>query len=84
MKAKGDMRAIDELGRIVIPKTFRKILGIESGDMLEMNLNDDGEIVITKKTETCVFCSRAEDLKEFGDKHICRECIRKISENTDN
>jgi transcriptional pleiotropic regulator of transition state genes len=81
MKAKGDIRAIDELGRVVIPKTFRKLLGIESGDMLEMNLNDNDEIVITKATPSCVFCSEKDNLTEYKNKYICNECIKKLSDN---
>ena len=80
MKAKGDIRAIDDLGRVVIPKTFRKILAIESGDMLELNLNDNGEIVITKATPTCVFCGETADLRELGGKYACAECIKKLGE----
>jgi transcriptional pleiotropic regulator of transition state genes len=80
MKAKGDIRAIDELGRIVVPKTFRRILGIEAGDMLEMNLNDNGEIVITKATPSCVFCGETNDLRELEKKHICSKCVKKLSE----
>ncbi|MBQ9975178.1 MAG: AbrB/MazE/SpoVT family DNA-binding domain-containing protein [Clostridia bacterium] len=80
MKAKGDIRAIDELGRIVVPKTFRRILGIEAGDMLEMNLNDDGEIVITKATPSCVFCGGTVELRELEKKHICSKCVKKLSE----
>ncbi|MGN0974321.1 MAG: AbrB/MazE/SpoVT family DNA-binding domain-containing protein [Bacilli bacterium] len=38
---KGVVRSIDNLGRIVIPKEYRKILDITSKDKLEVNINDD-------------------------------------------
>jgi AbrB family looped-hinge helix DNA binding protein len=41
-------RNIDNLGRIVIPKEFRKELGIDSGSNLNIELVDN-KIVITKK-----------------------------------
>ena len=80
MKTKGDIRAIDDLGRVVIPMTFRKMLGIKAGDALDMNMNENGEIIITKATPSCVFCSSSENLREFENKYICAECIKKLSE----
>lgn len=41
------IRRIDDLGRVVIPKTIRIILGIEEGDELELHLVDGG-VFITK------------------------------------
>ncbi len=80
MKTKGDIRAIDELGRVVIPMTFRKMLGIKSGDALDMSLNENGEIIITKATPSCVFCASSEKLREFENKYVCTDCIKKLSE----
>lgn len=39
--AKGVVRSIDNLGRIVIPKEYRKVLNVNSKDKLEININDD-------------------------------------------
>ncbi len=79
MKHKGDMRAIDELGRVVIPMTFRKILDIKAGDMLEMNLSDNGEIIIVKSKPSCVFCGGEEDVEPFMNKGVCATCRKKLS-----
>lgn len=40
-------RRVDDLGRVVIPKEFRKNMGIKKGDMLDVYIFND-EIVITK------------------------------------
>ena len=53
MKEIGIVRRIDELGRIVIPKDLRKQLGIQEGDLLEMNFENE-KIVIEKFEETTV------------------------------
>ena len=42
MKASGIIRNVDPLGRVVIPKEMRKILGINEGDPLEIaKVNND-------------------------------------------
>ncbi len=78
MKNKGNIRLIDELGRIVIPIEMRNALEIKSGDLMRMEL--DGEkIVIQKNTPTCVFCSSENGLTKYEGKTICLKCIREIS-----
>jgi len=47
LKSTGIVRKIDELGRIVIPKEIRNVLGIHSNDDLEIFI-DDMKIVLTK------------------------------------
>ena len=47
----GMVRKVDELGRIVIPKEMRRVLGIKTGASIEVDLNDDNEIVLRKFSE---------------------------------
>ena len=44
-------RKVDELGRIVIPLDLRRLIGLKSGDTINITLGD-GKIVIEKKPET--------------------------------
>ncbi len=74
MRKKGNIRAIDELGRIVLPIEFRNTLDIKSGDLLNMEM-DGSEIIITKKNPTCVFCGTEDDIVKFKSKYICQRCI---------
>ena len=47
MKTTGIVRRIDELGRIVIPKEVRKRLKIDSGDLVDIYV-DDVNVILTK------------------------------------
>jgi len=42
----GMVRRIDDLGRVVIPKSIRQKLGIHEGDSLELFETDDGGIYL--------------------------------------
>ena len=77
MKATGFIKKIDEMGRIVIPKSVRKALDVEVGDGLQFFL-EDGAVVLKKLSVGCVFCGSETDLKELNEKHICCECIKKL------
>ncbi len=77
MKATGVSRCIDELGRIVIPKSMRNKLGINSGDPLEFRL-EDGSIVITPDKGRCAFCLSDERLTSFRGKSVCEGCINEL------
>lgn len=48
MKANGIVRKVDGLGRIVIPREFRKLHKISLGDPMEISCMDNGEIVLKK------------------------------------
>ena len=47
MKSTGVVRRVDELGRIVIPKEVRKRLKIDSGDLVDIYV-DDVNVILTK------------------------------------
>ena len=46
MKATGIIRRIDDLGRIVIPKEFRRSMGVREGDPFELYIDDNGGLVL--------------------------------------
>lgn len=48
MKTMGIVRRLDELGRIVIPREYRKTHRINIGDPLEITAMENGDIVISK------------------------------------
>lgn len=77
MKSTGIVRKVDELGRIVIPMELRKSMDIKEKDPLEI-LTDNGNIVLRKYSNSCVFCGEGEDIIPLGDKHICPGCFEKI------
>ncbi len=78
MKSTGIIRKIDELGRVVIPIELRNKFNLSEKDPIEIYV--DGTNIILKKYESnCIFCGRSENLKEYKDKQICTNCLKKIS-----
>ncbi|MFU8692737.1 AbrB/MazE/SpoVT family DNA-binding domain-containing protein (plasmid) [Rossellomorea sp. FS2] len=41
MRSTGIVRKVDELGRIVVPKEIRRVLGIQEKDPMEIFVEDD-------------------------------------------
>jgi transcriptional pleiotropic regulator of transition state genes len=76
----GMTRPIDQLGRVVIPKETRRMLGLETGDMVEFFVDDNREsIIINKYTPGCCFCDNMSGLKQIGEKYVCESCIAKLT-----
>lgn len=48
MRTTGIVRRLDELGRIVIPREYRRLYSINIGDPLEIVALENGDIVISK------------------------------------
>lgn len=55
MKSTGIVRRIDDLGRIVIPKEIRRVLGIEIKDSIEIFVS--GDQIIFQKYHDLMACS---------------------------
>ncbi|WP_017210149.1 AbrB/MazE/SpoVT family DNA-binding domain-containing protein [Clostridium beijerinckii] len=79
MKATGIVRNLDNLGRVVIPKEMRKVLGINEGDPVEIaKVNND--IVISKFSRGCIFCGSDKDVVEFNGAVVCDGCRKALGQ----
>lgn len=72
------IRQVDETGRIVLPKPFREMLGLEIKDEVILTLNNDA-IVVRKFSNTCAFCGEEHTI-DFGGTLICNSCAKRIGE----
>lgn len=79
MKSTGIVRAVDELGRIVLPKELRMSMDINSkGDAVEIFVDDD-KIILKKYHPACIFCGNADDTVYLKGKLVCRKCVGELS-----
>ena len=78
MKATGVVRAIDSLGRIVLPIEIRKNLDINDRDSLEIFVEDD-KIILKKYQPACLFCGGAESIIHYKGKLICKSCLEELA-----
>ncbi len=74
MSSAGITRAIDALGRVVVPVEFRRALGIGDHDLVEISLDAD-RIVLSRVERACVFCRSTTDLREFRNRPVCEPCV---------
>ncbi|MCT4632679.1 MAG: AbrB/MazE/SpoVT family DNA-binding domain-containing protein [Firmicutes bacterium] len=72
-----NLRKVDSLGRVVIPKNIREEFGICYKDEMAIHTNEDS-IIINKKFNTCSICGDKHELTEFKGKDICLDCIAYI------
>ncbi|EKQ56210.1 MULTISPECIES: AbrB/MazE/SpoVT family DNA-binding domain-containing protein [unclassified Clostridium] len=78
MKTLGIVRNLDNVGRVVIPKEIRNIMGINEGDPLEI-IQVNNEILVRKYKKGCVFCASNEMLSEFMGVPVCDECKKALN-----
>lgn len=78
--AKGIVRKIDELGRLVIPIEMRKILDISEHDEIEICLeSDENKIILQKHVSGDIFDGSNNDLIDYMGKKISRSSIIKLA-----
>ena len=44
----GNLNCLDEMGRVEIPREFRKILDLKEGSQVEIGMVEGGKVVISK------------------------------------
>lgn len=79
MKAVGVVRKVDQLGRIVLPKSLRKRYALNEGEPVEILVLGD-QIILEKFKPRCVFCTSIDAVSEFNEKHVCSSCISELNE----
>ena len=79
MKVSGIVRKVDPLGRIVIPKEIREVMGINEGDSLEI-VKDNNQIILKKYNKGCIFCGEDNGVIDFKGFLVCEECKRALIE----
>ena len=77
MKSTGITRAVDNLGRIVLPMELRRAFHINTDDKLEIFTQGDS-IVLKKCLPACAFCDTRDGLNSFEGNYICDACLTKI------
>jgi transcriptional pleiotropic regulator of transition state genes len=71
-------KEIDGLGRVVIPKDFRKIANIKLKSKVLLSLSSGG-VFITPFKKVCALCG--DELMENAECRLCQGCILKVKEN---
>ena len=75
-------RTIDELGRVVLPADGRRMLALQGGDRLLVQVDAEQQALILKKERpACLICRRNERLKPLPNRTwLCRSCIATLSQ----
>lgn len=79
MKTAGIVRNLDNLGRVVIPKEMRKMLGINEGDPVEI-VKVENEVVVRKYIKGCIFCGSDKEGVEFNGAVVCDGCRKALGQ----
>ncbi|WP_171909349.1 AbrB/MazE/SpoVT family DNA-binding domain-containing protein [Paenibacillus sp. GP183] len=79
MKPAGVVRKVDQLGRIVLPKSLRKRYLMNEGDPVEILVQGD-HIILERYRPKCVFCGNMDQVSDFKERHICGTCLGEMNE----
>ena len=79
MKTTGIVRNIDELGRLVIPKEIRDEKGFVKNTPVEIFVEED-TVIVKKYVPVCRFCGSGQDLIEYKEQNVCKNCIESLTE----
>jgi len=75
-----EIRQLDELGRIVLPREFRRALAWGEETKVAIQL-DGSKMLLFAQPCLCFLCAGQEDLREVKDRYICKACIAKLCDD---
>ena len=77
MTATGIERKLDELGRVVLPKSLRRTMQLETGTPMRIYV-EGNRVILEKGALECALCGTTQDIVEIGSRVICTGCINTI------
>lgn len=78
MRNTGMSRAIDTLGRIVLPKEIRDSLNLTTGVRLDIGVSND-KIILIRNEAFCACCGQTHDhMLYHAGVAICEDCFSRF------
>ena len=77
MNDEGIIRSLDPMGRVVIPKEMRKLLNVMDGDKVRI-IKKNNSVIIKRVAGSCLVCGSEQDLIEYKDAWLCRNCVKEM------
>ena len=71
-------RNVDNTGRVVIPKEYRNMLGIDLGSELTISI-EENKIILQKESKSCMFCKSDIELIKFKNQFVCHNCLCELN-----
>lgn len=74
MRPIGVVRKVDQLGRLVLPKSLRRRFNMNEGDPVEILVQGE-HIILERYRPHCVLCGSTEQVAEYRERYICKTCV---------
>ncbi len=75
-----DIRALDQLGRVVLPKFIRNQLNLSEGDQVSIRL-EGRQIILEPFNQGCIFCGSHDGVEEYKGKMVCQSCREELGKS---
>lgn len=72
-------KKISKAGGITLPIELRRDYGFSAGQGVDIDVEGD-TLIIRKYVPRCLLCGTDHEVVKYVDRHICKVCIRKMSE----
>ena len=78
----GITRAIDDIGRIVLPQEIRSAVGAKDKDVFRVEQVGHNKIQLTLlKDDTCIQCNSTKNVVKTPFGYICESCLYNLLTN---
>ena len=71
-------RRIGKSGGVTIPSALRRSLGIVDREKVDLQVKEDGSILLRRIEGACVFCGAVEEVAAYRGRFVCRDCAKEL------
>lgn len=73
-------KKISKSGTITIPAHIRRNIGLEQGEKMRVEVQDNGDINLKRVIGSCIFCGTNNKIRKFKGKFVCEACEAEMKE----
>lgn len=71
-------KKMSKAGAVTIPSALRRAAGIEAGEKMSVQLQEDGSLLLKRTQGSCILCGSEDSLVTHNGRLVCGTCVTQL------
>lgn len=74
-------KKVSKSGSITIPSHMRREMGLEAGEKVKIEQDEEGNLFVKRIEGSCIMCKSNENLIKLHGIFVCETCAENVAKN---
>lgn len=74
-------KKVSKAGSITVPSYLRRELGLQPGEKIKIEPDQEGNITLKRIEGSCICCKTSDHLMKVQGLYICKDCAELVAEH---